>query len=379
MDGHRMTIGEFAVAAGLTPKALRLYDELGLLRPARVDPATGYRTYAAAQLERARLVAALRRVGMPLARIAGIGDLPPAAAAADLAAWWRQVEADTADRRVLVDDLLARWRDRPDEEEPMTARVTVQGAGGAERGARVEQQDAVLVDRGRAAVADGFGPDGAAASREAVSRVAAAEGEGPLDVVRAALGEAAAAARAADASGTTATALCCDGERVGVAHVGDSRAYLLRDGVLTLLTHDHTWVRSLVDEGRLTVEEAAEHPDRTRLVRALGTGEPDVHLRTARSGDRYLLCTDGVSGVLDDPALAGLLGAGGPAADAVGAVLAAVRSAGAPDNAACAVLDLVAEQCPVTSERHSRCVYVRESAARSIEGPGLRSPAPRPG
>ncbi|MDT7743473.1 MAG: family protein phosphatase, partial [Actinomycetota bacterium] len=85
---ERMTIGEFAVAAGLTPKALRLYDELGLLRPARVDPTTGYRSYLPAQLERARLVAALRRVGMPLARIGGIGELPPAAAAADLAAWW---------------------------------------------------------------------------------------------------------------------------------------------------------------------------------------------------------------------------------------------------------------------------------------------------
>jgi serine/threonine protein phosphatase PrpC len=342
MGGDRMTIGEFAVAAGLTPKALRLYDELGLLRPARVDPATGYRTYVAAQLARARSVAGLRRVGVPLARIGEIGDLPPAAAAADLAAWWRQVEADTADRRVLVHDLLSRWRDRPDEEEPMTARVTTQGAGDAERGARAEQQDAVVVERGRAAVADGFGPDGAAASRTVASRVAAAAGGAALDVVRGALVDAATALDAPGGSGTTATALCCDGQRVGVAHVGDSRAYLLRAGVLTLLTHDHTWVRSLVDEGRLTVEEAAEHPDRTRLVRALGTGEPDVHVRTARPGDRYLLCTDGVSGVLDDAVLAGLLGADGSAADTVEGVLAAVRSAGAPDNAACAVLDLVA-------------------------------------
>ncbi len=339
---ERMTIGEFAVAAGLTPKALRLYDELGLLRPAQVDPTTGYRSYVPAQLERARLVAALRRVGMPLARIGGIGELPPAAAAADLAAWWRQVEADTADRRALVHDLLARWRDRPDEEEPMTARVTVYGASGAVRGARAEQQDAVLADGGRAAVADGFGPDGAAASRAVTARVAAAGGDGPLEVTRSALEDAAAALGAPGASGTTATALCCDGTRVGVAHVGDSRAYLLRAGVLTLLTHDHTWVRSLVDEGRLTPEEAAEHPDRARLVRALGNGEPDGHLREARIGDRYLLCTDGVSGVLDDAVLVGLLAAGGPAHEAVTGVLAAVRAAGAPDNAACAVLDLVA-------------------------------------
>ncbi|NMO91829.1 MerR family transcriptional regulator [Actinomycetospora sp. TBRC 11914] len=338
-----MAIGEFAVASGLTPKALRLYDDLGLLPPAGVDPATGYRTYAASQLERARLVAALRRVGVPLARIGVIGDLPPAAAAADLAAWWRQVEADTADRRVLVADLLARWRDRPIEEEPMTARVTVSGADGAERGVREEQQDAVVVAGGRAAVADGFGPDGAAASRAVTARVAAADDGSALEGVRAALAGAAAVVGTPGASGTTATALCCDGERVGVAHLGDSRAYLLRQGVLTLLTHDHTWVRSLVDEGRLTPEEAAEHPDRARLVRALGDGDPDVHLRRAVAGDRYLLCTDGVSAVLDEAVLAGAL-AGGAPAEAVAGLLAAVRSAGAPDNAACAVLDLVASE-----------------------------------
>jgi PPM family protein phosphatase len=338
---ERMAIGEFALAAGLTPKALRLYDDFGLLRPASVDPATGYRTYRPSQLERARLVAALRRVGMPLARIGVLGDLPPTAAAADLASWWRQVEADTADRRALVADLLARWRDRPSEEEPMTARVTMTGASDAEQGAREEQQDAVVVDRGRAAVADGFGPDGAAASRTVTARVAGTEGGTALDVVRGALVAAAEAlgAPSSGGSGTTATALCCDGVRVGVAHVGDSRAYLLRGGVLTLLTNDHTWVRSLVDEGRLTPEEAAEHPDRARLVRALGNGEPDVHLRTARAGDRYLLCTDGVSAVLDEAELAGALGRGS-AADAVASLLTAVRAAGAPDNAACAVLDL---------------------------------------
>ncbi len=166
-------------------------------------------------------------------------------------------------------------------------------------------------------------------------------GEEPLDVVRSALVDAAAGLGAPDASGTTATAWCCDGLRVGVAHVGDSRAYLLRDGLLTLLTHDHTWVRSLVDEGRLTAEEAAEHPDRARLVRALGNGEPDVHVRSARPGDRYLLCTDGVSAVLDDAVLAGALGGGDTAEGAVDGLLVAVRAAGAPDNAVCAVLDLI--------------------------------------
>ena len=72
-----LTIGEFARASRLSPKALRLYDELGLLPPARVDPYSGYRFYQPNQLERARLVAWLRRLGMPLARIRVVCDLPP--------------------------------------------------------------------------------------------------------------------------------------------------------------------------------------------------------------------------------------------------------------------------------------------------------------
>ena len=94
-----LTIGEFARASRLTAKALRLYDELGLLPPARVDPVSGYRFYQPDQLERARLVAWLRRLGMPLARIRVVCDLPPGAAAAEVAAFWAQAEADLASRR----------------------------------------------------------------------------------------------------------------------------------------------------------------------------------------------------------------------------------------------------------------------------------------
>src|SRR6202012_3689655 len=101
-----MSSGEFARTSGLTRKALRLYDELGLLTPARVDPQTGYRFYATAQLEQARLVAWLRRLGMPLASIRAIGTLSPTAAAAELAAYWDQVEAETAVRRELASFLI---------------------------------------------------------------------------------------------------------------------------------------------------------------------------------------------------------------------------------------------------------------------------------
>ncbi len=90
-----LTIGAFAKASRLSQKALRLYDELGLLAPARVDPVTGYRLYAPEQLEQARLVAWLRRLGMPLSRIQHVCKLDAASAAQEIRAFWVQVETDT--------------------------------------------------------------------------------------------------------------------------------------------------------------------------------------------------------------------------------------------------------------------------------------------
>lgn len=97
-----LTIGAFAKASRLSPKALRLYDELGLLTPARVDPLTGYRHYAPAQLERARLVAWLRRLGMPLARIREVCALDAPAAAREIRAYWARTEAAHGARRDLA-------------------------------------------------------------------------------------------------------------------------------------------------------------------------------------------------------------------------------------------------------------------------------------
>ncbi|HTJ65893.1 MAG TPA: helix-turn-helix domain-containing protein [Actinospica sp.] len=101
-----VSIGEFAQASRLSPKALRLYDELGLLVPARVDESTGYRWYAAGQLERARLVSALRRIGVPLARIREILALPPEAAAEEVRAHWTAAELEHAARGELAGILV---------------------------------------------------------------------------------------------------------------------------------------------------------------------------------------------------------------------------------------------------------------------------------
>lgn len=97
--------------------------------------------------------------------------------------------------------------------------------------------------------------------------------------------------------GTTLTAILFAGGRLGLVHIGDSRGYLLRDGELSQITKDDTFVQTLVDEGRITAEEAHSHPQRSLIMRAL-TGhevEPTLIVREARVGDRYLLCSDGLS------------------------------------------------------------------------------------
>ncbi|GAA3205087.1 MerR family transcriptional regulator [Nonomuraea helvata] len=103
-----VSIGEFARMSRLSPKALRLYDELGLLVPARVDPDTGYRWYAATQLDQARMVAALRRIRVPLARIRDILAMDAASAAEEIRTYWAGTEAEHAARRELVGHLVDR-------------------------------------------------------------------------------------------------------------------------------------------------------------------------------------------------------------------------------------------------------------------------------
>ena len=142
--------------------------------------------------------------------------------------------------------------------------------------------------------------------------------------------------------GTTVTAIYWMGERIAVAHVGDSRAYLLRDGRLTQLTHDHTFVQSLVDAGRITEEEATVHPRRSVILRALdglNPVEPDLSVRESRVGDRYLLCSDGMSGVMSTEEITSIL----VEADPTGAVTQLVELAlerGAPDNVTVVVADV---------------------------------------
>ena len=146
-----------------------------------------------------------------------------------------------------------------------------------------------------------------------------------------------------EGTSTTVTAAIFDGTQLGVGHVGDSRGYLLRDGTLSQLTTDHTFVQSLIDEGRITEDEARVHPHRNLILRAVDgvhEPEPDVFTLEVALGDRILLCSDGCSGVLTDEDLARLLGDGTPDHAAV-SLISASLDAGSSDNVTVVVADLV--------------------------------------
>ncbi|MFE7272083.1 MerR family transcriptional regulator [Streptomyces sp. NPDC057623] len=351
MREDMLTIGAFAKACRLSPKALRLYDELELLRPSRVDPDTGYRYYAVAQLEQARLVAWLRRLGMPLARIRQVCARRPADAADEIRAYWAQVEAETAARRDLAEFLVGHMSATPRKDTTM---LELRYCAHSDRGlVRPSNQDTAYAGTRLLAVADGCGPTGGPASRgavEALRFLEAAEvgADNVLNLLEDAVRDAADAVRdAADGTaevGTTLTALLWTGSRLALVHIGDSRAYLLRDGALLRITDDHTVVQSMIDEGRLTPEEATTHPQRALLLKCLSpaTSEPpDLRLRDAEPGDRYLLCSDGLTSVVPDARIRRLL-TSAPAPDAaVHALIGAANEAGGPDNVSCVVADVV--------------------------------------
>jgi serine/threonine protein phosphatase PrpC len=142
--------------------------------------------------------------------------------------------------------------------------------------------------------------------------------------------------------GTTLTAILFAGGRLALCHVGDSRAYLVRDGQMSQITHDDTFVQTLIDDGRITPEEANTHPQRSLLLRALNGQEvePDLSMREVRDGDRYLLCSDGLSGVVSEETLAEALKDPDPEATADRLIELALRSGG-PDNVTVIVADVV--------------------------------------
>lgn len=145
--------------------------------------------------------------------------------------------------------------------------------------------------------------------------------------------------------GTTLTALLFAGNRVGLCHIGDSRGYLLRESALSQITHDHSFVQTLVDEGRITQEEAHSHPQRSLILRALnGTDQkPDLSVREVRAGDRYLLCSDGLSDVVTSETIHEALLVADTEECADRLIELALRGGG-PDNVTVIVADVVDDQ-----------------------------------
>jgi PPM family protein phosphatase len=211
---------------------------------------------------------------------------------------------------------------------------------------RRANEDSMLARSPLFVVADGMG---GAQAGEVASRLAIESFQHGLDDTSDAEGGLAAYARAANVSihersqanaehagmGTTLTAVYVGAEEVAIAHVGDSRAYCLRDGELLRLTDDHSLVDELIRQGKLTPEEAVEHPQRSVITRALGP-EPEVEIDTrsyrARDGDVYLLCSDGLTTMVPDALLAEILLAHGRLRDAGEALIAAANEAGGRDN-----------------------------------------------
>jgi len=240
---------------------------------------------------------------------------------------------------------------------------TLRFAAGSDIGRRRSMnQDSACTSSRLLAVADGMGghAHGEFASSTAISALAELDLSlrgvdlAQVDLLATladAIGQAAAQLTAAArhdpelrGSGTTVVAMLVDGTRFGFLHIGDSRAYVLRDGELGRLTRDHTLVQALVDEGRISAEEAEDHPRRSVLVRTLqdgGSVEPDLFEHVAVVGDRYLLCSDGVTAVLSDPEVHEVLSTLAEPAAVVDRLIELANAGGGPDNITCVVADLV--------------------------------------
>ena len=222
---------------------------------------------------------------------------------------------------------------------------------------RTGNEDSLYAGPRLLAVADGMGGHaaGEVASAVAIAALAPLDQDVPSGDLLGALQRAAQSANrhlremmagdaGLDGMGTTLVAVLFAGTRLGLLHVGDSRCYLLRDGELLQITHDHTLVQTLVDRGEISEEEAGHHPQRSIITQALDGREDvalDLSVREARVGDRYLLCSDGLTGPVGSPdTLRDALQITAPQ-KAVDHLVALALRGGGPDNVTVIVADIV--------------------------------------
>jgi serine/threonine protein phosphatase PrpC len=323
-----------------------------------VDPDTAYRYYSPGQLQDARLIDALRRAGIPLAEIALLlRDRSPAR----LDGWAERVRCDADRKREALDLAVALLGSAAAPRTDIRGRGRnampyLHCAGRTDVGSvRENNEDTIVTGTQLVAVADGMGghAGGELASRLATALIAASFTGSSLDelatAVRAAnwaVWERGSSTAEFDGMGTTvcAAGLVEDG-LLAVVHVGDTRAYLAREGSLHRLTEDHTVTAELVRDGELTEAEAVGHPHRHVLTRALGVG-PDVPLdavsRPVEPGDRLVLCSDGLFNHVPDDELGSLVLEGGTPQAAVDTLLELALARGGDDNLSVVVADVCA-------------------------------------
>src|ERR1700731_2861644 len=176
---------------------------------------------------------------------------------------------------------------------------------------------------------------------------------------------------AVEGMGTTLTALLWPDGQAAVCHIGDSRGYLLREGELYQITHDHTLVQSLVDEGRISVDDVSSHPQRSLLLRALdgrSVAEPDLSVHDSQAGDRYLLCSDGLSGVVSDEMLRETMATMDDPEAVTRQLIELALHGGGPDNITCIVADVVDT---ATSRVPATGTPIMAGAAANVSDPRL--------
>jgi PPM family protein phosphatase len=239
------------------------------------------------------------------------------------------------------------------------------------------------------AIADGMGGHaaGEVASSVAISALEGLDEEVPTDQLLDSLAAAVASANSTlhemsiedpsvEGMGTTLTALLWSAGTIAICHIGDSRAYLLRDGDFHQITRDHTLVQSLVDDGRLSPAQAATHPQRSLVMRALQSGteaEPDLSLIEAKDKDRYLLCSDGLSDVVSEDTLRDTLTRIDDRDQVVTQLIELAIRGGGPDNITCIVADVVNSEAEPSSVPASVVV----GAASNGDGrPRVRTDSP---
>ena len=307
-----MAIGEFSDRSGISAKRLRTYAAEGLLVPAAVDPSSGYRYYSHRQLADAEVIDALRQGGVALAEIRVFMRHPSHdqldfwASQLHIALKERQDALTLARQLITADaDPLFLIATSDSKEGPMT---TLRAAGRTDIGQLRENNEDVIVSTDRLLlVADGMGghPGGEIAAHTAAAVVPAVYTGQSVDELEAAVRAAnwaiqdrAAAQPGLERMGTTicVAGLLAEGH-LALVHVGDSRAYLWREGSLTKLTEDHSITAELIRRGELREDDATQHPHYGVLTRALGVG-PAVEIEHTtlpiEVGDRIVVCSDGL-------------------------------------------------------------------------------------